>query len=160
MSKPTKSKNREMLDSYGDLVEITDGMRGAAYEMIAANAKVIQDLPTILEDFKTHEVPKKDVDQVLAVARTIATDTDGYSNELKEVDDKFVDIQSKGTKSVRVAAKNYTNVLALSTRYYDITTRLTETTNTLVDDFTDLCMQATGETTDDKPTTEETSSDE
>lgn len=142
--KPGTSKKKEMLDSYSELVEITDGMRGSAYQMIAANAKVIKDLPEILDDMKEKDVSDKEVEKVLAVARTIAKDTDSFSNELNDVDGKFVDIQSRGTRSIRVAAKNYSSVLAISTRYHDITTRLTETTSNLVNDFTDLCLKVTG----------------
>lgn len=152
--KPSVSKKKDTLNSYSELVEITEGMRGSAHQMIAANAKVIVDLPEILNDMKEKDVKEKEVEKVLAVARTIAKDTDAFSNELKEIDDKFTDIKKKGTSSIRVAAKHYTDVLALSTRYYDINTRLTETTSELVDDFTDLCLKATGQSSEDGSTEE------
>lgn len=152
--KPVKSKKKELLDSYSELVEITGGMRESAYQIIASNAKVIQGLPVVLDDMKHKNTGSSEVKKVLAVARTIAKDTDSFTRELKEIDGKFVDIKSKGVKDFKVATKNYTNVLALSTRYMDITTRLTETTGSLVDDFTDLCLSnnetVNSETREDK----------
>lgn len=152
--KPVVSKKKDTLNSYSELVEITEGMRDSAHQIIAANAKVIVELPGILNDMKEKDVKDKEVEQVLAVARTIAKDTDSFSNELKEIDEKFTDIKKKGTSNIRVAVKHYTSVLALSTRYCDINTRLTETTSELVDDFTDLCLEVTGQSSEDGSTEE------
>ncbi len=131
---------QDLIDSYSELVDITDGMRSSAYEIVVANAKVVEGLPSILEQLDSKEIKKEDVDKVISVAKTIAKDTDGFMKELSGIDEKFLDIKSKGKRSTKVAAKNYTNVLTISTRYHDVTDRLSTTTNELVNDFTDMCI--------------------
>lgn len=132
--------SKDLIESYSELVEITDGMRSSAYEIVLANAKVIEGLPGIINQLNESNVDKEDIDKVVSVAKTIAKDTDGFMKELDGVDGKFLDIKSKGSKSTKVANNNYTNVLAISTRYHDITDRLSTTTTELVNDFTDMCI--------------------
>lgn len=148
--KKVPSKNKEKLNSYSELLEITEGIRGSAYEMVATNANVIRELPTIINTMKDKDADEKDIKQTLSIARTIAKDTDSFIDELKEADEKLHSIKEKGKRSIRVASKNYTSVLVLSTRYQDIATRMIETTDVLNNDLTDIYLKVTG----DEPTVE------
>ena len=130
----------DLISSYSELVEITDGMRSSAYEIIVANAKVVKELPNILGQLEENKTDKENVDKLVSVAKTIAKDTDSFIKELNLVDDRFTSIKAKGVKSAKVASKNYTNVLTISTKYHDITERLSTTTSELVNDFTDMCI--------------------
>lgn len=131
----------DLLESYTEILEITDGMRNSAYEIIVANAKVVEGLPSVLNQLESNKTSKEDVNKVISVAKTIAKDTDSFMKELGVVDDKFLDIKNSGKRSAKVASKNYANVLSISTRYHDIIDRLSTTTGDLVNDFTDMCIE-------------------
>lgn len=136
-----QGSSRDLLKSYSELVEIADGIRTSAYQIVSANANVIKDLPSVINSLTEKEVDDKEIDRVVSIARTIGRDTDAYVQELKGIDDAFLPLKDKGVTRPRVAARNYTPMLTLSTRYHDVTARMTETTSELVNDFTDLCLE-------------------
>lgn len=133
------------MDSYSELVEITSGMRDSAYQIVATNVATIKELPSMLDKMDKAEAPKEKVETVINIAKTIGKDADTYIQELDEVDQKFLDIKSKGVKRPKVAAKNYATVLGLSTRYHDISSRIAETTAELTNDMTDIYIEVVGE---------------
>lgn len=134
----------DLISSYNELVEITNGIRESAYGIIASNAGVIKELPSIINKLDEKNVDKEDVDKVISIAKTIASDTDKYMDELKDIDNTYVGVNDKPVKSAKKANKNYVPVLAVGSRYQDITSRISETTGSLVGDFSILCEDLLG----------------
>lgn len=147
----------DLISSYNELVEITNGIREAAYGIAASNVNVIKGLPSILDKLDEKNVDKEEIDRVINIAKTIGSDTDKYMSELKAIDDTYVGVKDKPVSSAKKANKNYVPVLAVGSRYQDITSRMTETTDCLVNDFSVICEDLLG--LNEETTVEETSNE-
>lgn len=147
----------DLISSYNELVEITNGIREAAYGIAASNVNVIKELPSIINKLDEKNVDKEEIDKVINIAKTIGRDTDKYMSELKDIDDTYVGVKDKPVTSAKKANKNYVPVLAVGSRYQDITSRMAETTDCLVNDFSVICEDLLG--LNEETTVEETSNE-
>lgn len=139
MSKIDKVPNLE--ESFSEIKEIVDGMRGSAWGVVATIATTIKEAPSILSTLDESKVTADEMSGVTSLLTTIAKDGDRFTKELDTLDAKFSELsKDTGKASKKNLARNYTRMLSLSTQYHDVSTRLATSTETLIGDYTDTVM--------------------